>query len=209
MSIRQFLLYFAAWCLVSLTPGPTVLCCVAQATRFGFRSSLSGIFGVQAASFLLFVCIALGLDSLLAASKIAFNAMRIVGAFYLSYFGVRLTLSTFQPTALPAIQSPIALTAKHGLFVQGLLVQLTNPKALLFVSAWLPQFIDPHRSVPLQIAILTSITILVDSVVLSAYAFLAQRSMKSIRANWWSILLKRFLGAALLCFGLSLLFSVK
>jgi threonine/homoserine/homoserine lactone efflux protein len=132
MSIRHVLLYFAAWSLVSLTPGPTVFCCVAQATRFGFRSSLSGIFGVQVASFLFFVCIALGLDSLLAASKIAFDTMRIIGAFYLSYFGVRLILSTFQATTLPAIQSPVAVAAKHGLFLQGLLVQLTNPNRPCF-----------------------------------------------------------------------------
>jgi homoserine/homoserine lactone efflux protein len=80
---------------------------------------------------------------------------------------------------------------------------------LLFVSALLPQFIEPHRSVPLQLAILVSTTIAVDTVVLASYAFLAQRGIQTFRRSRVSVWLERVFGAALLFFGFRLLLSRK
>src|SRR5262245_13621392 len=65
MSLQMFLLYVATWSLVALSPGPAVMCSMAQATRYGFRSSLAGISGIQFGNLLFFVCIALGLAALL------------------------------------------------------------------------------------------------------------------------------------------------
>jgi homoserine/homoserine lactone efflux protein len=90
-----------------------------------------------------------------------------------------------------------------------LLIQLTNLKALLFVSALLPQFIEPHRSVPLQLAILVFTTIAVDTIVLSSYAFLAQSGIQTFRRSRVSAWLERAFGAALLFFGFRLLLSRK
>jgi len=145
MSIQTFLLYLGTWSLVAMTPGPAVMCSMAQSTRYGFRSSLAGVSGIQVGNFLFFVCVALGLATLLAAATSAFTVLRILGAVYLFYLGARIIVSTFR-TSTRACQ-PTG-PARRSLFLQGLLVQLTNPKALLFVSALLPQFIEPHRSVP-------------------------------------------------------------
>ena len=209
MSIQIFLLYLATWSVVALTPGPAVMCSMAQSTRYGFRSSLAGISGIQFGNFLFFICIGLGLGALLATATTAFSVLRIVGAIYLFYLGVRIILSTFRRSRSRATQSAMPLPAHRSLFFQGLLIQLTNPKALLFVSALLPQFIDPHRSVPVQLVILVFTTIAVDSVVLSSYAFLAQRGIQSFRASRWSAWLERIFGAALVFFGVRLLFSRK
>ena len=209
MSIQIFLFYLATWSVVALTPGPAVMCSMAQSTRYGFRSSLAGISGIQFGNFLFFICIGLGLGALLATATTAFSVLRIVGAIYLFYLGVRIILSTFRRSRSRATQSAMPLPAHRSLFFQGLLIQLTNPKALLFVSALLPQFIDPHRSVPVQLVILVFTTIAVDSVVLSSYAFLAQRGIQSFRASRWSAWLERIFGAALVCFGVRLLYSRK
>jgi len=209
MSIQIFLLYLATWSVVALTPGPAVMCSMAQSTRYGFRSSLAGISGIQFGNFLFFICIGLGLGALLATATTAFSVLRIVGAIYLFYLGVRIILSTFRRSRSRATQSAMPLPAHRSLFFQGLLIQLTNPKALLFVSALLPQFIDPHRSVPVQLVILVFTTIAVDSVVLSSYAILAQRGIQSFRASRWSAWLERIFGAALVFFGVRLLFSRK
>src|SRR5687768_11081094 len=147
MSIQVFLLYLATWSLVALTPGPAVMCSMAQSTRFGFRSSLAGISGIQLGNLLFFVSIALGLGTLLATATTAFTVLRVLGALYLFYLGVRIIVSTFRRPAASAIQPAVSAAAHHSLFLQGLLIQLTNPKALLFVSALLPQFIEPHRYV--------------------------------------------------------------
>src|SRR5437879_5088190 len=209
MSIQIFLLYLTTWSLGALTPGPAVMCSMAQSTRFGFRSSLAGISGIQLGNFLFFVCIALGLGTLLATATTAFAVLRVLGAIYLFYLGVRIIISSFRSPAMRAAQPVVSVAAHHGLFLQGLLIQLTNPKALLFVSALLPQFIEPHRSVPLQLAILVFTTIAVDAVVLSSYAFLAQRGIKSFRRSRVSAWLERAFGAALVFFGFRLLLSRK
>jgi homoserine/homoserine lactone efflux protein len=209
MSLQTFLLYLATWSLVALIPGPAVMCSVAQSTRYGFRSSLAGIAGIQSGNFLFFVCIALGLGALLATASAAFTVLRITGAIYLFYLGARIIASTFRWTASKTAPPPASLPARRSLFLQGLLIQITNPKALLFVSALLPQFIDPQRPALPQLVILVLTTIAVDLMVLSSYAFLAQKGIQSFRASRFSAWLERVFGAALIFFGFRLLFSRK
>jgi homoserine/homoserine lactone efflux protein len=209
MSLRIFLLYLATWSLVALSPGPAVMCSMAQSTRYGFRSSLAGISGIQLGNFLFFVCIASGLGALLATATTAFTILRTIGAIYLFYLGVRIIVSSFRRTVHDVLRSVAALPARRGLFLQGLLIQLTNPKALLFVSALLPQFIEPRRPVLGQLVILVVTTIAVDSVVLSSYAYFAERGIQSFRASRFSAWLERVFGAALIFFGCRLLVSRK
>jgi len=185
------------------------MCSMAQATRHGFRSSLAGIAGIQLGNFLFFVGIALGLGTLLAAATTVFTLLRFVGAIYLLYLGMRIILSTLRRSAPGTAQPAASLPAHRNLFLQGLLIQLTNPKALLFVSALLPQFIDPTRPATLQLIILVVTTIAVDTVVLSSYAFLAQRGLQSLRTSPLSAWLERAFGAALVFFGFRLLLSRK
>ena len=209
MSLQTFLLYLATWSLVALIPGPAVICSMAQATRHGFRSSLAGIAGIQSGNFLFFVCIACGLGALLAAATSAFTVLRVVGALYLFYLGARIIHSSLRRPTLKTTMPATLPPARHSLFLQGLLVQITNPKALLFITALLPQFIDPHRSVLPQLFILVVTTIAVDLMVLSSYAFLAHRGIQSFRASRWCAWLERVFGAALVFFGFRLLLARK
>jgi threonine/homoserine/homoserine lactone efflux protein len=89
--------------------------------------------------------------------------------------------------------------------MQALVVQLTNPKALLFVSALLPQFLDPDGNMLLQLGLLLSCTVVVDMMVLGSYAFLADRGTRSFRRSRLSRWLERAFGAALVAFGVRLL----
>jgi homoserine/homoserine lactone efflux protein len=180
-----------------------------QAARYGFRPSIAGISGIQLGHVVFFACIACGLGTLLATATIAFAILRSVGAIYLLYLGTRVIISTFRRPTRATIQSAAPLRGHHSLFLQGLLVQLTNPKALLFVSALLPQFIDPRRPLLPQLGIFLLTTIAVDSVVLSSYAFLAHRGLQSWRASRVSTWLERVFGAVLVFFGFRLLLSRK
>jgi threonine/homoserine/homoserine lactone efflux protein len=101
-----------------------------------------------------FVRVAFGLGKLLATATRAFAILRFVGALYLLYLGGRIIFTTFRRTAAKPEHADLAATNQRNLFLQGLFIQITNPKALLFVSALLPQFIDPHKAVPTQLAIL-------------------------------------------------------
>jgi homoserine/homoserine lactone efflux protein len=209
MNTQTFLLYLATWSLVALTPGPAVLCAMSLATRFGVRSSFVGIAGIQLGHLVFFTCIALGLATLLATATTAFTILRVLGAAYLVYLGARIVVSSLRRRKLedsPRAQTP---PAQRSLLLQGLAIQLTNPKALLFVSALLPQFIDPDRPLLGQVAVLMVTTIIVDVLVLSAYACVAERGWKSLRDSGLSAWLERVFGVALVFFGFRLLASRK
>ncbi len=195
--------------LVALTPGPAVLCSMTQATRHGFRSSLAGIAGIQTGNALFFLCVALGLATLLATATTAFTVLRIAGAIYLFYLGTKILLGTFRRKAGPTKTETPVPPDHRSLFMQGLLIQLTNPKALLFVSALLPQFIDPARAAVPQLLGLLAITIAVDTVVLSTYALGADRGSRTLRGSRVTRWLERACGSALLFFGARLLAAKK
>src|ERR1041385_6578375 len=131
MSIKIFLLYLAAWSLAALSPGPAVLCSMAQSARYGFRSSLAGIAGIQTGNLLFFVCVALGLTTLLQSATTLFTALRFVGAGYLIYLGARIIRGAFRSRSEPELKPIRSAPEQRSLFLQGLLIQLTNPKALL------------------------------------------------------------------------------
>ena len=95
----------------------------------------------------------------------------------------------------------------HGIALQGLAVQLTNPKNLLFVFALLPQFIRPGYPLLLQLGIMLTLTILIDGAFLLGYASLAARGSRALKGSRIMTWLERVFGAALIFFGLKLLAS--
>lgn len=128
-----------------------------------------------------------------------------MAAGYLFYLGIRIISSSLRRDARQPLQSP---PERCNLVLQALAIQLTNPKALLFVSALLPQFLDPSGHVLFQLAILLGCTIVVDAVVLGSYALLAERGMRSFRGSLLSRWLECAFGAALVAFGIGLLQKV-
>jgi homoserine/homoserine lactone efflux protein len=207
MTWEVFLLYLATWTLVALTPGPAVMCAMTMSTRYGFRHALAGIAGIQLGHFVFFGCVASGLAALLATATTAFTVLRIVGAVYLIYLGVRGILATFrQRTPEPAA---VTLPARRNLFLQGFAIQVTNPKALFFMSALLPQFIQPQSPLSWQLTVLLGTTILVDVVVLSAYAAFSGYGARALRTSKLTAWLERAFGAVLIAFGLRLLATRK
>jgi homoserine/homoserine lactone efflux protein len=205
MALDTFLLYLAAWTLVALSPGPAVMFVMSQAARHGMRGAIAGTGGILCGHLICFSAVAFGLAALLASFSGAVTTIRIVGALYLMYLGVKMVLS--RPRAEEKIATNGNPPAHGGLALQGLAVQLTNPKNLLFVLALLPQFIRPDHPLLPQLAIMLTVTVVIDGVVLLAYAQLAARgarAFKESRALQW---LERVFGAALIFFGLKLLAS--
>lgn len=209
MNTSVLLLYVGTWFLVALTPGPAVFCAMSQATRHGFRASVAGILGTQAGNLVFFICIALGLVTLLQTASVLFEALRVLGALYLGWLGAKILLRTFRRETAEVVATTTKRPVFPGLFLQGLAIQLTNPKALLFVSALVPQFIDPVRPLSGQIAILLMVTVVVDLCVLSGYAALVAKSAGAFRQSKMVVGLERLFGAMLVLLGLRLLLSRK
>lgn len=168
MSIGNLLFFAATELVLCFVPGPAVLLVVSQAIRRGFRPSLRGAFGILAGNALYFTLSALGLGALLLASKTVFEVIKWLGAAYLVLLGLRMIF------ARPAEPSPETTKPGDG-FVEGLVTQLANPKAIVFFTALLPQFIDPHGPVALQFFVLGVISMLIELPVLALYGFAADR----------------------------------
>lgn len=168
MSLSNLLLFSAMDLVLCLTPGPAVLLVMSQAMRRGFGPSLRGAGGILAGNTIYFALSATGLGALLIASKTVFQGLKWAGAAYLVFIGLRMIL-TRKTAGETAPQQPA------GGFVQGLLTQLSNPKAIVFFTALLPQFIDPHGPVALQFFVLGVISMVIEFPVLAMYGFAADR----------------------------------
>jgi threonine/homoserine/homoserine lactone efflux protein len=144
-------LAFAATALVLLMiPGPAVLYIVSQSVEHGRRAGVAASVGVHLGTLVHITAAALGLSAILVSSSLAFGAVRLIGAAYLIYLGVRTLAGRDDGRS-----APVRREARTGRIIrQGALVNITNPKTALFFFAFLPQFVDPHQAVPAQIVVL-------------------------------------------------------
>jgi homoserine/homoserine lactone efflux protein len=176
VTLTTWLAFLLASTLIALSPGPGAATAMSIGLRHGYGPALRAIVGLQSALVLQLAVIAAGLGALLSASAVAFNLMKFLGAGYLIWLGVQ------KWRASPGGLGEDGADAKaEGLFRQGLLVNLTNPKAIVFMAALTPQFIDPARPQWLQFLILGATMCSVDVTVMSAYALLAARLRRWLR----------------------------
>jgi homoserine/homoserine lactone efflux protein len=203
MALDTFLLYLATWTLVALSPGPAVMFSMSQAARHGMRGAIAGTAGILLGHVIVFGAVAFGLAALLASYSGAVTTIRIAGALYLMYLGAKMLFS--KPRDAEAVIVAPTPRAHGGLALQGLGVQLTNPKLLLFVLALLPQFIRPGYPLLLQLAIMLAVTVVIDGIALLAYAKLAAHGARALKGSRVLAWLERAFGGALIFFGLKLL----
>lgn len=170
MSLSLWLGFLVAAILIAVSPGPGAAASMSSGLRYGYWAALRVIAGLQTALVIQLGIVAIGLGALLTASALAFDIVKLVGAAYLIWLGVQKWRAPPQ-----AIDENSAKVAPNALFMEGLLVNLTNPKAIVFMAALTPQFIDPSRSQWPQFLILGLTMCGVDTLVMSCYALLATR----------------------------------
>ena len=142
MSLTTYSLYLAAVAVLVLSPGPTMLMCMTTSLNEGKSSALASAVGSISAVLGIMTLSALGLGALLARSEIAFTMVKVIGAFYLIWLGVKTFCSKAEAIEIKgaATHSGRRLRAHY---VKGLLVGSSNPKAILFFTAFFPQFLNP------------------------------------------------------------------
>jgi homoserine/homoserine lactone efflux protein len=207
MAIETFLLYLATWSVFAISPGPAVLFSMSQAARNGMRGAAAGTAGILLGHLVCFLLVAFGLAALLAGVNGAMTVIRIAGAIYLMYLGARMIFA--KPHDVASLPVAAGRRAQGGIALQGLLVQLTNPKNLLFVLALLPQFIAADRALLPQLGIMFTVTVLIDAICLLAYAQIAARGARALKGSRVMMWVERTFGAALIFFGIRLLVSAK
>ncbi len=139
-TLTTLLTFGAASIALLLIPGPAVLYIVNRSVADGRRVGLASVAGVEIGTLVHVIAAALGLSAALAASAIAFSVIKWLGAAYLIVLGIR-TLAT-RPSAVDLLTESIS---PRRAFVQGIVVNVLNPKIALFFLSFLPQFVEPDR----------------------------------------------------------------
>jgi threonine/homoserine/homoserine lactone efflux protein len=152
---------FAAFLLITvvllLTPGPIVTLVVATGARDGIRAALTTVAGTALGNSILLAAIALGLSFVLANAAALFELLRWVGAAYLIWLGVQAWRHSGESGAAAA-------PGGHVYFWRGFLVALSNPKAIAFFSAFLPQFVDPSLPLARQLAVMCIVSVFLAAI---------------------------------------------
>ncbi len=200
MTWSTWLAFFVASWLISFTPGAGAISCMSVGMREGYRRALWNIAGLELGIALLVAFVAAGLGALLAASAVAFEAVKWFGVAYLIYLGVQQWRAKVQAIEL---DPSAASTPNHKLLLQGFLINASNPKAIVFMLAVLPQFVDLETPQWPQYLTMIATLVFTDLVAMSVYALLTVRVLSSLRQPHHVRWLNRtfgtlFVGAALL-----------
>jgi homoserine/homoserine lactone efflux protein len=151
MDLHNWLIYLLAAIGLSLSPGPNGLLALTHGALHGRRKALYTVFG-GAFGFIAVIAFSMfGIVALLQSSLVWLTVMKWVGGAYLAWLGIQVWRS---PPIGIEVPSAAELRSGRSLFQQGALSALTNPKGLLFFAAFLPQFIDPARSLFVQFVIM-------------------------------------------------------
>jgi threonine/homoserine/homoserine lactone efflux protein len=152
--IHDLWLFVVSGLLLNVTPGPDTLYIVGRSSTQGTRAGIVAALGIGTGALVHVCAAALGLSALLAASAAAFTTVKIIGAAYLVYVGISLIRSKGPAQSLP-VSANNRQTSMRGIFLQGFLTNVLNPKVALFFLAFLPQFVSSGAgSKPLAFLIL-------------------------------------------------------
>jgi threonine/homoserine/homoserine lactone efflux protein len=197
-----WLLFVATEAVLSLTPGPAVLFVLAQAIRRGPGKSVWASWGILSANAMYFVLSATSLGAVIVASYKLFFLIKWAGAAYLVYLGLLSFFGKSSVMSLPEGGSDPRSGPK--VLRDAFFLQAANPKALLFFTAILPQFINAHHNVALQILILGVSSILVEFTILFTYGQLAGRALATARNPRFEKVTNRIAGSLLIGAGAGL-----
>lgn len=172
LNFELFAAFAAATAALILLPGPIVTLVIANSLTHGARTGLATVVGASAGTAVLFAVGAIGLTAMMAFLSDIFVWVRWAGVAYLAYLGLKHWRAMFR--AVQAEEIATAPAAK-GVFWQGALIGLTNPKTVLFYVAFFPQFLDPGLPVGPQLAIMSVAFLIIGLLFDGSYALLAGR----------------------------------
>jgi threonine/homoserine/homoserine lactone efflux protein len=202
LGIHDFWLFIVAGLLLNVTPGPDTLYVVGRGVQMGWRGGAVAALGISAGCLVHVFAAAVGLSALLAASSAAFTAVKLIGAAYLLYIGVRMLLA--QPPAATAPANELPILSLRQVFWQGALTNALNPKVALFFLAFLPQFVAADApSKPLAFLLLGTIFIVNGTLWCLGVAAVAARTACRVRGSSAALLwLNRAIGGLFVYLGI-------
>lgn len=205
MSLSLWLAFVVAAGVIAITPGPGSILVLSTGLRYRYSFVFRALLGLELALLVHLGIVALGLGALLTASSTAFLVMKIIGAVYLVWLGIQ----KWRASVEPIDTSQFHIAANRQLFRQGLLVNLTNPKAVIFIAALVPQFINANAPQLPQYLIIGATMVGVDVFIMTTYALLAGRFRNWFQDTRMLRLQNRFFGGIFVSAGTLLAVSSR
>ena len=201
--IHDFGLFVVSGILLNLTPGPDTVYILGRSVAQGREAGVASALGISIGSIFHTCAAALGLSAILATSAVAFGTIKLIGAAYLIFLGIRMIFDRRTQLSLP---SNFRRRTTMAAFRQGILTNILNPKVALFFLAFLPQFIDPASTTKVPAFILLGLTFVTTGtiwcLVLAWFASVfSERLRKNETISQW---LNRAAGALFVFLGLRL-----
>ena len=179
MALDTWLAFFLASWIISLSPGAGAIASMSSGLQYGFLRGYWNAIGLQLGLAMQIAVVAGGLGAILAASSTAFYAIKWFGVAYLVYLAVKqwraLPMDMADDAAIRPLGKPMAM------MFRGFLVNASNPKALVFMLAVLPQFVNPQAPLLVQYLIIGATMISVDMIVMAGYTGLASKVLRLLR----------------------------
>lgn len=204
MTVESWIIYLALVTAATATPGPAILFIITNSTMYGWKRATWAALGNIVGLFCLGIIAITGLGTILNTSVIFFNILKYAGAAYLIYLGFKILLQKgvdFSSINAPAHSADVS---SRKIFLQALAVAISNPKAIVFLTALFPQFINIEQTLIPQFSILIITLMSFSFFFLMLYAFGAQRMKIWLNKSERITLFNRASGSIFIGFGLLL-----
>ena len=201
MDIELYLIFLVTTVMLILVPGPAAITIAAQGASYSPNKAFLGVLGVASADVIFFALSATGIASLILTSNLLFSIIKWFGVAYLLYLGVT---ALFSKSGAIKINKKAAKRNHTKLFSQGLIVQLANPKALIYFSALLPQFVDPDGAIVFQMFLMGSSCLIADLLVYSLFSHIGDNLARQKMKTWVINLINKAAGITLIATGIKM-----
>ena len=179
MSFQIWLGFMLACWVISISPGAGAIASMSSGLNYGFRHGYSNAIGLQLALALQILIVAAGVGVLFATTSWAFLVVKWFGVIYLLYLAYKQWTAPIQNIE---IKQETIYQSRRSLMLNGFVVNMSNPKAIVFLLAVLPQFLDLNRPPWPQYAIMAFTMITIDLIVMAGYTGLAAKVLRLLRS---------------------------
>ena len=197
MTIEWWLAYLLTTSILSLSPGSGAINTMSTGISHGYRGAVASIAGLQVGLASHIVLVGIGLGALFSQSMLAFEILKWAGAAYLIWLGIQ----QWRSAGALDLHAVAKAMPRRKLFKRAVLVNLTNPKSIVFLAALFPQFVIPHQPQAIQYLVLGVTTVAVDILVMTGYATLAKHIAVWIKGPKQMKLLNRLFGSMFMAVG--------
>lgn len=182
MSIETWLVFIAASLTLTMTPGPSILLGVVHSIRYGAKKTIFTALGDISANFIQMIIVAVGLGIVVSSSEAAFTAIKWFGVVTLLYMAIKMFFDSLRLESSTPGSSQESIEA-HKLYISGFLVAAGNPKAIVFFTAFFPQFIDITEPLLPQMLIMCPTMAVLDFTWVMLYAVTARKFLSFIQTH--------------------------